>query len=166
MPSAPAPWEATDGGWAWRILYDPDLPVPASPEPAVLPGLVTIGQRDGKSVLVDLEALGSLAITGDSTAAENLARSILVELAAGDDLANSYVHAVGIDLDGLPHLDRARARDETSGLELLHPYVATTTPCSNGTGCRPPSNSASATPPAGSSPSSPHEPAPSTTSTG
>ena len=119
MPSAPAPWEATDGGWAWRILYDPDLPVPAAPEPAVLPGLVTIGQRDGKSVLVDLEALGSLAITGDPTAAENLARSILVELAAGDDLANSYVHAVGIDLDGLPHLDRAQARDETSALELL-----------------------------------------------
>ena len=119
MPSAPAPWEATDGGWAWRILYDPDLPVPASPEPAVLPGLVTIGQREGKSVLVDLEALGSLAITGDPTAAENLARSILVELAAGDDLANSYVHAVGIDLDSLPRLDRAQARDETSALELL-----------------------------------------------
>ncbi len=119
MPSAPAPWEAADGGWAWRILYDPDLPIPGSPEPAVLPGLVTIGQREGKSVLVDLEGLGSLAITGDPTAAENLARSILVELAAGEDLANSYVHAVGIDLDSLPRLDRAQARDETSALELL-----------------------------------------------
>jgi nucleoid-associated protein YgaU len=119
VPSAPAPWEATDGGWTWRILYDPDLPVPAAPEPAVMPGLVSIGQRDGKPVLVDLEALGSLAITGDPTAAENLARSMVVELASDDDLANSYVHAVGVDLDDLPHLERARTRDEASALELL-----------------------------------------------
>ena len=83
------------------------------------PGLVTIGQRDGKSVLVDLEALGSLAITGDPTAAENLARSTIVELACGEDLANSYVHTVGIELDDLPQLDRAHVRDEAGAIELL-----------------------------------------------
>ena len=119
MPSAPAPWEATDGGWAWRILYDPDLRRPAKLEQRQCRrAFVTLGQRDGKSA-ADLEASAPSPSPATHSSAENLARSILVELAAGDDLANSYVHAVGIDLDGLPHLDRAQARDETSALELL-----------------------------------------------
>jgi hypothetical protein len=122
-PSAPAAWEVADGGWAWRVLYEPDLPVPATPEPAVLPGLVTIGQRDGNIVLVNLEAFGSVAVTGDPVVAENLVRSIIVELAAGEDLANSYVHTVDLELN-VAELERAQARDGPTALGLLRTVVA------------------------------------------
>ena len=54
MPEAPAPWEATPGGWSWRLLYDPAAEVPESALPAAVPGLVTLGRRDDAQVLVDL----------------------------------------------------------------------------------------------------------------
>ena len=48
-PEAPRPWEATDGGWSWRLLYDEDLPLPEVEQAAVLPGLVTIGTATATS---------------------------------------------------------------------------------------------------------------------
>ena len=54
MPEAPAPWEATSGGWSWRLLYDPLAEVPADDLPLAVPGLVTLGRRSDASVLVDL----------------------------------------------------------------------------------------------------------------
>jgi nucleoid-associated protein YgaU len=117
--TAPAPWEASDGGWAWRVLYDADLPVPAEAGPVVIPGLVTIGDRDGNTVLVNLEAFGCMAVTGDTVPAGDLVRSMVVELASGEDLANSYLHLVGIDVDGLEHLGRAQPRGERDAITML-----------------------------------------------
>ena len=96
--SAPRPWEATEGGWSWRLLYDPDVELPASADPRVVPGLVTIGRRDGNQVLVDLEAFGSLAITGDAESVDECARSLILELATGEELTNAYLHLVDVDL--------------------------------------------------------------------
>ena len=48
FPNAPAPWEAVPGAWAWRLLYDPDAPVPSADRPALIAGLVTVGQRNGR----------------------------------------------------------------------------------------------------------------------
>jgi nucleoid-associated protein YgaU len=118
-PSAPAPWEAFDGGWAWRLCYDPDLPVPATPNPAVMPGLVTLGERDGNTLLLDLEAFGSIAITGDPTRTEDLARSMITELAYGDDLANSYVHLLDVDLGSFDHSERVQRHQPDEALDLL-----------------------------------------------
>jgi DNA-binding SARP family transcriptional activator len=119
VPTAPPPWEARDGGWAWRILYDPDLHIPASPDAPVLPGLVTLGERDNNAVLVDVEALGSMAIVGDQQAAENLLRAVIVELASSEDLANSYVHLVDLDDLDLPDLDRLQHRSASDAIDLL-----------------------------------------------
>ena len=96
--SAPRPWEATDSGWSWRLLYDPDVELPARADPRVIPGLVTIGRRDGNQVLVDLEAYGSLAIMGDPESVDECARSLILELATGEELANVYLHLVDLDL--------------------------------------------------------------------
>lgn len=108
---APHPWETADDGWAWRLLYDPDLPIPNEPGPVALPGLVTIGERDGNQLLLNLEAIGTLAITGDPNHCTDLIRALVLELGAGDDLANSYVQLAGVDIPGTEHLDRVLTRE-------------------------------------------------------
>jgi hypothetical protein len=119
-PAAPTPWEAFDSGWAWRRCYDADVAVPSTPEPAVIPGLVTIGERDANTVLLDLEAFGSVAIVGDPTRAEDLARSMITELAYGDEFANTYLHLIEFDVDGLRHSERVRQPRPGEALDLLH----------------------------------------------
>ena len=118
--SAPRPWEATEGGWSWRLLYDPDVELPARADPRVLPGLVTIGRRDGNQVLVDLEAFGSLAIVGDAESVDECARSMILELATGEELANAYLHMVGVDLwEASETLPRTIERTERDLVEHL-----------------------------------------------
>ncbi len=119
-PNAPAPWEAVPGAWAWRLLYDPDQPVPDPQRPALIAGLVSIGERDGRQLLVDLEGLGLLSITGDDDAVTNFVRAVVVELGSGDDLSDAYVAltpdiAAMLSTDDLPRLqtvdiDEAHAR--------------------------------------------------------
>ncbi len=129
-PGAPRPWEATDNGWAWRLLYDPDLPVPTTPRPPPIPGLVTIGTRDDNQLLVDLEALGSVTVTGHPATAEALIRAITVELATGDHLADTYLHTVNLnhsptlDLGGVEHLDRVQATTLDGALQHVRGIVA------------------------------------------
>jgi hypothetical protein len=95
---APEPWQIADGGWAWRLPYDPDAPTPHDSLPAAIPALVTIGTRDGRQLLLDFEAFGTTTVTGPPEVVDSFLRSIAVELAAGQDLADSYVHAVALDV--------------------------------------------------------------------
>lgn len=111
-PVAPRPWEAADSGWSWRLIYDADLHLPANPETAPIPGLVTFGTRDGGTLLVNLEALGSLAVTGDATAVDAFIRSLVLELSLSEDLANSYLFLVETDLDTAAGTDRIARCDE------------------------------------------------------
>jgi hypothetical protein len=79
QPEPPAGWTTTDGGWSWRHPVT-DAPPPGD-DPVLLPTLVTAGWRDeGSELLLDLEAAGSLAITGDPLTAEALLRAIVVGL--------------------------------------------------------------------------------------
>ncbi len=94
-------WRAADGGWAWRLDYDPESPVPPDELPAGIPALVTIGQREGRQLLIDLEAFGTLAVTGPPDCTAGLLRSVALELACGNDLADAYVSIVDIDVDPL-----------------------------------------------------------------
>ena len=96
---APPPWEATDGGWSWRTLYDPDEPTPLSDWPSPMPGLVTIGTRSGRQLLLDLEHVGTLSISGPHERVDGLLRSMILELAVGDELSNARVLTVGTDID-------------------------------------------------------------------
>ncbi|HAP77601.1 MAG TPA: hypothetical protein DCR14_16170 [Acidimicrobiaceae bacterium] len=94
-------WRAADGGWAWRLDYDPESPVPPDELPAGIPALVTIGQREGRQLLIDLEAFGTLSVTGPPDCTAGLLRSVALELACGNDLADAYVSIVDIDVDPL-----------------------------------------------------------------
>jgi hypothetical protein len=66
-----------------------------------IPALVTIGQREGRQLLVDLEAFGTLSVTGPPDFTSGLLRSVALELACGNDLADAYVSIVDIDVDPL-----------------------------------------------------------------
>ena len=118
QPDAPDPWTAADGGWAWRLAYDPDAPVPADELPAAIPALVTIGHRDGRQLMIDLEAYGAITVTGDDDHVDAFLRSITIELATDQDLADAYVHIVGIDA-GISHLDRLDTTDIDDAIRLL-----------------------------------------------
>jgi hypothetical protein len=89
--SPPEGWTSEPGGWSWHRPYDPEAPVPEAEHPSVLPGLVTFGQRDGRQLLVNLEAYGTVAIAGDPGAAEDLFRALVVELATGDEIGQARV---------------------------------------------------------------------------
>ena len=95
---APERWQIADGGWAWRLPYDPEAPSPANSLPSAIPALVTIGVRDGRQLLIDLEAFGSIAVSGPHEMVEAFLRSVAVELATNQDLADAYVQVVGINL--------------------------------------------------------------------
>lgn len=98
FPDAPLPWTSTNAGWAWVLEYDPDSPVPTDALPAPIPALVTFGERDGRQLLVNLEAFGSVAVTGDPDRVTAFLRSLALELGTGDDLADAYVVTVDLDL--------------------------------------------------------------------
>lgn len=117
--AAPSPWEAADDGWAWRLLYDPDLRLPPEPEPAPIPGFVTLGERDGKLLLVNIEAFGGLAVTGAPERADQLMRSISAEFAHGEEFANSLVTVVGSEIE-VAGSDRIDAGDDETTLDLIN----------------------------------------------
>lgn len=121
FPNAPAPWEAVPGAWAWRLLYDPDAPVPSADRPALIAGLVTVGQRNGRQLMLDLEGLGSVGITGDPPAIDRFLRSIVLELGAGDELADATVVLTpgAIDLAVADHLPRVRVDEERAARQRV-----------------------------------------------
>lgn len=92
-------WRAADGGWAWRLDYDAESPVPPDELPAGIPALVTIGQREGRQLLIDLEAFGAIAVAGPPEFTAAFLRSIALELACGNDLADAYVSIVGVEVE-------------------------------------------------------------------
>ena len=95
---APEPWKATEGGWSWTLAYDPDAPVPVDALPARLPSLVTVGRRDGKQLLVNLEAFGAVGVVGSIERSTDFLRSIATELSLGEELSDAYSLVFGMDL--------------------------------------------------------------------
>ena len=81
-PPAPPPWQSRTDVPNHLTLLRADAPVraDAAHSPAPFPALTSIG-RDGDDILlVDLEAVGSLTITGDPARARDLLRSMAAEL--------------------------------------------------------------------------------------
>ncbi len=117
--TAPTPWEATGGGWSWRVHYDPDEPTPLAEWPSPIPTLVTVGTRGHRQLLVDLEAIGTLAVSGPSADVEAWIRAVVLELGAGDDLADASVLTVGCGVDGVEHLERVADVRPDEAIEAL-----------------------------------------------
>lgn len=118
QPHSPQGWTVADGGWAWRLAYDPDAPVPVDELPAAIPALVTVGHRDGRQLMIDLEAYGTITVSGTDDRVQAFLRSVALELATDQDLADAYVHVVGFD-PGVGHLDRLSTTDVDGALRRL-----------------------------------------------
>lgn len=113
------PWKVIDHGWSWAAPLDGNVDVPAGGIEAAAAALVTLGTRDGRTLMVDLEAFGAVTVTGDMGSAEALVRSLALELATGDVLSNAYVSLVGFDLIGVDHLPRVMRRTEDEAIRYL-----------------------------------------------
>ncbi|MFP5328406.1 MAG: LysM peptidoglycan-binding domain-containing protein, partial [Acidimicrobiia bacterium] len=115
---APEPWRAADGGWAWRLPYDAEAAVPTAELPAAIPALVTIGQRESRQLLLDLEAYGAVSVAGPPERVDAFLRSVALELASSEDVADTDVVVVGIDA-GMTTLDRLTATSFDTAASVL-----------------------------------------------
>ncbi|MCU1366239.1 MAG: hypothetical protein JWN39_1878, partial [Ilumatobacteraceae bacterium] len=122
-PATVKPWTSKDGGWTWRLPYDPDALVAASNGVAALPSLVSIGTRQGNQLLIDLEAFGSIAISGDPTRVDDFMRSLILELGNGDLLSDTYIHVVGHHLTANELSPRVQVRDAESAHTHLRQMI-------------------------------------------
>lgn len=93
--SGPIPgWQPTEDGWGAERTYDPEEPVPSAELPSPVPALVTIGTRQGRPLLLNLEAVGVLNVTGDPDRVSDFVRAVTVELSTGEDIADSYLFLI------------------------------------------------------------------------
>jgi hypothetical protein len=91
----PPPFHASGPG-GWFLPADASLPEgPGALAP--LPALVTIGSQPGQHLLVDLERMGMLTITGGSERSSDLLRYLVAELAH-----NPWSDQVQVTLAGFP----------------------------------------------------------------
>ncbi|WP_203927921.1 LysM peptidoglycan-binding domain-containing protein [Virgisporangium ochraceum] len=95
-PAPPAPWEHEE--LTWTLPADAGLPE-ADGQLAPLPALAAVGSQPGMHLLLDLERLGLVTITGDTGRAENLLRYLAGELACNTWSDHVDVIVAGFDAD-------------------------------------------------------------------
>lgn len=113
------PWKVIDHGWSWAAPLHDEVDLPAEGVEAAAAALVTLGTRDGRTLMLDLEAFGAVTVAGDIRVAEDLVRSIALELATGEVMSNAYVSLVGFELGGIEHLPRVTQRTEVEAIRHL-----------------------------------------------
>ena len=112
---APAPFELIDDSWvlpATAVL--PELDTAAAPFPA----LSTLGSQDGEVLMVDLERLGSVTVTGDPGRTAALLRHMAVEYAFSTWSDHLQITLVGWGAD-LVALNPDRLRHVATAAEVV-----------------------------------------------
>ena len=121
--AALAPWNLDADGWSWSIRFDMEDDLEESEVARAMPALVTVGRREGRDLVLDLEAFGTLGVTGDPDIVGDLVRSMAVELGGGEGLANAQVVLVGFDLALDEHLSRVVSKTDAAALAHLTTLV-------------------------------------------
>ena len=80
--AAPPGWTATSDGRAWTLPRETILEEELRQQPAPYPALVSVGlDDDGRTWLLDLEAMGVVGVAGSGAGVEDLVRFLVAELA-------------------------------------------------------------------------------------
>ncbi|MFG1925535.1 LysM peptidoglycan-binding domain-containing protein [Cryptosporangium sp. NPDC048952] len=90
----PAPWTGSE--LSWELPADADLP-DTTGVPAPLPMLVTVGTRSSSPLLLDVERLGVITLTGDTWRADDLLRYVGAELAGNPWSDDLEILVAGLD---------------------------------------------------------------------
>lgn len=106
----PDPWRSVADGRIWRTQVEPRSDEPDA-GPAWLPTFVSIGALDAGGLLLNLEAVGAVALVGEAPAAA-LARSIVAELAMTPLADVAAIHVVGAAIGEIENLPRTRRHDD------------------------------------------------------
>nr|WP_246221419.1 BTAD domain-containing putative transcriptional regulator [Phytoactinopolyspora mesophila] len=118
----PEPFVGTMDGGVWVLVTDTeDLLDGESAQaiPAPYPGLVTLGQDlEGGHLMLDLEHLGALRVTGDATAIEAFLTAVALEYATSRWADDIQVTLVGRDIE-LEALNTGRIRRAQDADQLL-----------------------------------------------
>lgn len=113
----PSPYTASGAGHVWSVTKSAELPVNrsnAGDSLAPYPALVPIGHIEDALVLIDVEGVGSVAISGDQVAAREVLHWVAAELALGN--WSDYLHATCV---GLPRELRRLDSERLSIAERL-----------------------------------------------
>lgn len=135
----PAPAPFTVDGDSWILPIGTELPPEPADTAAPFPLLTSLGELDGETLLVDLERLGAVSITGDRDRTRDLLVHLAVELATNTWSDHLQVTLVGwgaelvtLNPDRLSHLPdvadvttlvRSRVNDTRQTLNDLHTTV-------------------------------------------
>ncbi|HEX4216922.1 MAG TPA: hypothetical protein VHZ02_01020, partial [Acidimicrobiales bacterium] len=125
--TVPDPFETRLGSASWfvarRLLTwpDPDATDESRDGEAPCPALATVGRSDAGPCLVNLEAMGSLAVSGEPTACDGLLRALALELATSFWADQFDLVLVGFGQE-LSRFERVRVLPDASALvgELEH----------------------------------------------
>ncbi|GAB1646836.1 LysM peptidoglycan-binding domain-containing protein [Krasilnikovia sp. MM14-A1259] len=111
-PAPPQPW-ISDSPTIWTLPAQAELP-DGSEHLAPLPSLVTVGSQPGQHLLIDLERLGMVTVTGDPARALDLVRYIGGELAHNRWSDEVDVVLAGFDPDEAAWLAKLDSRRITT----------------------------------------------------
>lgn len=117
-PNPPHGWTATDDGRTWQLPTTVDLTtlrLTADGTPSPYPSLVSIGHTTDTQLLIDLEFLGAVQVTGTSQQVEAACHTFAVELATSQIADHLEVICVGF-ADDLTHLERIRFVDNLDAI--------------------------------------------------
>jgi nucleoid-associated protein YgaU/DNA-binding SARP family transcriptional activator len=125
--TVPGPFESRLGSSSWfvarRLLTwpDPGDTDGSCDDEAPCPALVTVGRSDAGPCLVNLEAMGSLAVSGEPAACDGLLRALALELATSFWADQFDLVLVGFGHE-LSRFERVRVVSDASALvrELEH----------------------------------------------
>ncbi|MDH3261268.1 MAG: LysM peptidoglycan-binding domain-containing protein, partial [Acidimicrobiia bacterium] len=98
----PPGWRIDDDGRSWTIPTDTDinrLREKAAGVPAPYPALVTVGHGDHTQLLLDLEYLGAIQITGDADDVIATCYTMAIELAASPIADELQIICIGFGTD-------------------------------------------------------------------